>query len=186
MLGRSRKRGGGKGSGHGRRGLKAASKAARTAPRQDSDVIFKIKQHLRKVHGIPAGQIKTEYAIGISKGGNTVLGPAKRRKSTLAWGAVRTPDIVVVDGDGKIWFVIEQDGRIHESGKVAKRDETRNRHYATAGIPCVIMSTRAIRTEGITAAEYLDLEMGRVLGTVPDGQGRHTRSLPGASKRPDG
>ena len=168
MLGRSRKYGGGKGSGHGRRGLKAASKAARAAPRQDSDIIFKIKQRLRKAHRIPAGRIKTEYAIGISKDGNVVLGPSRRRKSTLVWGAVRTPDIVVVDGDGKVWFVIEQDGRIHESGKVAERDEKRNRHYAAAGIPCIVMSTKAIRTEGITAAEYLDREMRRVLGTVPD------------------
>lgn len=164
VLGRARKGRGGKGTGHGRRGLNAAAKATQTAPRPDSDIIFKIKQHLRKAHGIRAGRIKTEHAIGIPRGGQAVLlGPAKRRKAKLSWGAVRTPDIVVVDGDGGIWFVIEQDGRIHESGKVAKKDEARNRHYAAACIPCIVLRTEAIRSEGVTAAEYLDREMESLL-----------------------
>ena len=71
---------------------------------------------------------------------------------------------MVLDEEGGIWFVIEQDGRIHESEKAAKRDEARNRHYAAAGIPCIVLSTKAIRSEGVSAAEYLDREMAKILG----------------------
>ncbi len=179
VLGRARKGKGIKGTGHGRRGLKAASKAAQDAPRPDSDIIFKIRQHLRKAHRIPASRIKTEHAIGIPRGGRAVLlGPARRRKTTLSWGAVRTPDIVVMDEEDGIWFVIEQDGRIHESEKAARRDEARNRHYAAAGIPCIVLSTRAIRSEGVSAAEYLDREIERVL--AGSGPGRSRAETPAA------
>lgn len=164
MLGRARKSRGGKGSGHGRRGLYAADRAAQRGGRPDSDIIFKIKQHLRKVHRIPADRIKTEHAIRLYRNGGVVLGPANRRN--IHQGMVRTPDIVVVDREGRIWFVIEQDGRIHDSKKHAEKDEARNRHYANAGIPCIVLSTSAIRSEGMTAAQYLDREMAGVLGAA--------------------
>ena len=162
MLGRARKGRSGKGSGHGRRGLYAAERAAQRGGRPDSDIIFKIKQHLRKVHRIPADRIKTEHAVRLYKNGGVVLGPANHRNR----GMVRTPDIVVLDGEDKVWFVIEQDGRIHDSKKHAEKDEARNRHYANAGIPCIVLSTSAIRSEGMTAARYLDREMARVLGAA--------------------
>ena len=80
-----------------------------------------------------------------------------------------------MDGEGGIRFVIEQDGRIHESEKAAKRDEARNRHYAAAGIPCIVPSTRAVRSEGVSAAEYLDMGMERVLaGARPGGSRAET------------
>ena len=161
MLGRARKGRNGKGSGHGRRGLYAAERAARSGGRPDADIVFKIKQYLRKVHRIPADRIKTEHAIKLYKSGGIVLGPSHHRK-----GMVRTPDIVVVDEEDKIRFVIEQDGRIHDSKKHAEKDEARNRHYTNAGIPCIVLNTSAIRSEGMTAAQYLDREMERVLGAA--------------------
>lgn len=154
---------GGRGTGHGRRGLKAAAKTARTDLRMDSDIIFKIRQHLRKAHRIPADRIKTEHAVRIYKDGYAVLKPARDGRTPRSRGLVHAPDIIVLDDEDRIWFVIEQDGRIHESDKVAKRDEERNRHYAAAGIPCIVMNTEAIRSEGVPAAEYLDREMGRIL-----------------------
>ena len=154
---------GGKGTGHGRRGLKAAAKTAQTDLRMDSEIIFKIRQHLRKAHRIPASRIKTEHAVRIYKDGYAVLKPARDGRAPRSRGLVHAPDIIVLDDEDRIWFVIEQDGRIHESDKVAKRDEERNHHYAAAGIPCIVMSTKAIRSEGVPAAEYLDREVGRVL-----------------------
>ncbi len=163
MLGRARRGRIGKGSRHGRRGLYMASRAAEARGRPDSEIVFKIKQHLRKVHQIPAAQIKTEHAIRIYGDGGVVLGPADRRKLSRIRGLVHTPDIVVTDGAGNIRFVIEQDGRAHESEKMTEKDVARNRHYAAAGIPCIVLSTRAIRSAGVTAAEYLDREMSRII-----------------------
>ena len=150
MLGRARRGRIGKGSRHGRRGLYMASRAAEARGRPDSEIVFKIKQHLRKVHQIPAAQIKTEHAIRIYGDGGVVLGPADRRKLSRIRGLVHTPDIVVTDGAGNIRFVIEQDGRAHESEKMTEKDVARNRHYAAAGIPCIVLSTRAIRSAGVT------------------------------------
>lgn len=163
MLGRARMGRNGKGTGHGRRGLKAAVKTARAAPLVDSEIIFKIGQHLRRAHKIPADRIKTEHAVRIYKDGYVVLKPNRRGRAPRSKGLVHAPDIIVLDDDDRIRFVIEQDGRIHESNRVAKKDVERNRHYAAAGIPCIVLSTRAIRSEGVPAAEYLDREMGRVL-----------------------
>lgn len=169
MLGRARMGRGGKGTGHGRRGLTAAARAARTAPRVDSEILFKIGQHLRRAHGIPADRIRAEHAIRINRDGRVDLVPPKNGKVPRVRGLVHAPDIVVVNGDGGIWFVIEQDGRIHELAKVAKKDGERNRHYAAAGIPCIVLSTEAIRSEGVSAAEYLDREMRRVLAGAGPG-----------------
>ena len=93
-----------------------------------------------------------------------MLGPANRKIIRIR--GVRTPDIVVVDEEGKVWFVIEQDGRIHDSKKVAGKDEERNRHYADAGIPCIVLNTRDIRSEGVSPAEYLDQKMAEILGAT--------------------
>lgn len=169
MLGRTRRGRNGKGTGHGRRGLKAATKTAQTAPLVDSEIIFKIGQHLKKVHGIPADRIKTEHAVRIYKGGYVVLKPTRHGGAPRSKGLVHAPDIIVLDDRDRIRFVIEQDGRIHESDKVARKDEQRNRHYAAAGIPCIVLSTRAIRSEGVSAAEYLDREMERVLAGAGQG-----------------
>lgn len=163
MLGRARKGRSGKGTGHGRRGLAAAARAARIAPRADSEIIFKIGQHLRRAHGIPADRIRAEHTVRICRDGRAELVPPKNGKVPRVRGLVHAPDIVVLNGDGGIWFVIEQDGKIHESAKVARKDGERNRHYAAAGIPCIVLSTKAIRSEGVSAAEYLDREMERVL-----------------------
>ncbi|MCE2509195.1 MAG: hypothetical protein J4G04_07890 [Nitrosopumilaceae archaeon] len=123
------------------------------------------------MHRIPADRIKTEHAIRIYRGGGVVIGPANRKRISRIRGRVHTPDIVVVDGEGRIWFVIEQDGRVHDSKRMSGKDEARNRHYADACIPCIVMSTRAIRSEGVTAAEYLDREMAKILGAA--GHARH-------------
>ena len=167
MLGRARKGMGGKGTGHGRRGLKAAARAARTAPRVDMEIIFRIRQHLIGAHRIPADRIKTEHAVRIDRDGYVVLKPTAHGRVPRSKGLVHAPDIIVLDDWGRIRFVIEQDGRVHESGKVARKDQERNRHYAAAGIRCIVMSTQAIRSEGVSAAEYLDREMERVLA-APD------------------
>ena len=159
----------GRSTGRGRRGPNAGAKTARTDLRVDSEIIFKIKQHLRKAHRIPANRIKTEHAVRIYKDGYVVLKPTRYGRTPRSRGLVHAPDIIVLNDEDKIWFVIEQDGRIHESDKVAKRDEERNRHYAAAGIPYIVMSTRAIRSEGVSAAEYLDREMELVLTALSRG-----------------
>lgn len=163
MLGRVRKGRGGKGTGHGRHGLSNAVKATQTAPHVDSNIIFKIVQHLKRVHRVPANRIKTECPVRIYNGNYTVLKPTKSGRAPQNKCLIHTPDIIVLDDEDSIRFIIEQDGRIHELSKVAKKDVERNRHYASAGIPYIVMNTTVIRSEGVTAAEYLDREIERVL-----------------------
>lgn len=156
MLGRARRSRSGKDSG---RGPYAAERAAQSGGRPDSDIVFKTKQHLGKVHRIPADRIKTEHAIRLYKSGGIVLGPADHRRSM-----VRTPGIVVIDED-KIWFVIEQAAGFTTPKSMPKRTRRRTT-TANAGIPCIVLNAGAIRSEGVTAAQYPDREMARVLGAA--------------------
>ena len=122
----------------------------------DSDVLFKIKKYLRKEYHIPFDRIKIEHAIQITHGHCVMLRRLTRDKIAQNKGPVRTPDIIVTDGNGKPWFIIEQDGRIHDSGVQIKKDKTRSRHYSYAGIPCIILNTKKIRSEKKKPCTYLD------------------------------
>ena len=100
--------------------------------------------------------------IQITHGHCVMLGRLTREKISQTKGLVRTPDIIVTDGNGKPWFIIEQDGRIHESERQVKKDKTRNRHYGYAGIPCIVLNTKKIRTERKKPYIYLDEMMRRI------------------------
>ena len=129
----------------------------------DSDILFKIKQYLRKEYHIPFDRIKIEHAIQITRKGCVLLGRLTREEISRIKGLVRTPDIIITDGNGKPWLIIEQDGRIHESEMKIKKDKTRSRHYRYAGIPCIVLSTKKIRSERKKPCVYLD-EMMQKMG----------------------
>ena len=59
-------------------------------------------------------------------------------------------------------LIIEQDGKSHDSEKLAQKDKNRNKHYGTAGIPFIIMKTSVIKSLGVTPAKYLDGEIERL------------------------
>ena len=83
---------------------------------------------------------------------------ARRRPS----GLIHTSDIAIIDEHGRLVAVIEQDGRIHDTKKHAKRDEARNRHYINAGIPLIVLNSSIIRAEGTSLGAYLDRELRRI------------------------
>ena len=126
--------------------------------RHDSDIIFKIKQYLRKEHKIRASQILIECRILFRAGGYKLLGTRTRQ---IGWikGLVHTPDLAVTDGAGGLLFVVEQDGRIHESADLAARDRLRNGHYAKAGIPYIVLKSSEIRSSRTCMAESLDRDL---------------------------
>ena len=128
----------------------------------DSDILFKIKKYLRKEHHIPFNRIKIGYAIRITRGRCVILGRLTRAKIAGIRGLVRTPDIIVTDGNGKPWFIIEQDGRIHDSGRQMRKDETRGKHYRYGGIPCIVLNTKKIRTKKKKPGIYLDEMMHKM------------------------
>lgn len=130
--------------------------------RLDSDILFNIAKHLRRRYGIPQGRIKIEHTIRITGGSAEVLGPMTPEGISYIRGLVHTPDIMVVDGEGKPALIIEQDGRIHDTEEGAERDRRRNSHYEHAGIPFISMKTSAIRSLEVTPAEYLEGEMARL------------------------
>ena len=66
----------------------------------------------------------------------------------------------------------DQNCRIHDHKKHAKKDVAPNRHYADAGIPCIVLGTSAIRSGGMTAAPYLNRGMARVLGAAETADAR--------------
>ena len=131
----------------------------------DSDILFKIKQYLRKEYRIPFDRIKIENAIQITRKGCVLLGRLTREEISRIKGLVRTPDIIIIDGNGKPWLIIEQDGRVHESEMQMKKDKTRSRHYRYAGIPCIVLNTKKIRSERKKPCTYLD-EMMQKMGIV--------------------
>ena len=143
----------------------------------DSDIIFNIKKHLRKVHMIPFSQILIERRILFHAGGYKLLEPRKPRQPGRIKGLVHTPDLVVTDGLESILFVVEQDGKIHDSPVFAAKDGQRNQHYSEAGIPYVILKTSKIRSRRMSIAEFLDRELERRLG-MRKPAGLHTRPPP--------
>ena len=137
--------------------------------KKDSDILFKIKQYLRKEHQIPFEQIKIEFAVRITRGNCELLGQLDREEISHIQGLIHTPDVIVTDKGDKPLFIIEQDGRIHESEEQMKKDAARGKHYAYASIPCIVLSTKEIRSTGMIPAAYLDREMERIGMTKPAG-----------------
>ena len=128
----------------------------------DSDIVFKIKQYLRKEYLIDFARIKTDCIIKFTGHRYELLEPTGRMARRRPSGLIHTPDIAIIDEYGRLVAVIEQDGRIHDTKKHAKRDETRNRHYINAGIPLIVLNSSIIRTGGTSLGAYLDRELRRV------------------------
>ena len=127
----------------------------------DSDILFKIKQYLRKEHKIPFSQILTECSIRFHASGYRILGTLKPWQIGRIRGLVHTPDVVVIDSAGNPLLIIEQDGRIHESADLAARDGLRNDHYAKAGIPYIVLKSSEIRSSQMCMAKSLDEDLER-------------------------
>lgn len=141
--------------------------------RLDSGILFQIKKYLRKEHQIPSDQIKIDHAVRITRGGCKLLGRLRREEISQACGIIHTPDITVTDKGGKPLFIIEQDGRIHESERQMKKDKARKRHYAYAGIPCIVLNTKEIGATGMIPATYLDKELEGIGMVKPAGLNPH-------------
>lgn len=127
----------------------------------DSDIIFQVKKYLRKSYQIPPSQIKIE-ALKITKKGCIVLGPLSHFEIAMMPDLIRTPDIIVTNANNKPQFMIEQDGHIHQSKKVIKKDKIRNTHYAQAGLPYIILSTATIKSTGMIPVKYLDTKLEKI------------------------
>ena len=128
----------------------------------DSDIVFKIKQYLRKEYRMDFARIKTDCTIKFMGRGYKLLEPAGRTARRRVGGLIHTPDIAITDEHGGLVAVIEQDGRIHDTKKHAKRDEARNQHYANADIPLIVLNSSVIRAEETSLGSYLDREMCRI------------------------
>ena len=137
--------------------------------RHDSDIIFKIKKYLRKEHKIRASQILIECRILFRARGYKLLGPWKTGQTRWIKGLVHTLDLAVTDGAKGLLFIVEQDGRIHESAALTTRDRLRNDHYANAGIPCIVLKSSNIRSSQTCMAESLDRELERLGMRKPAG-----------------
>ena len=148
--------------------------------RRDSDIIFKIKKYLRKEHKIRFSRILIECRVLFRAGGYRLLGTRKTGQTGWIKGLVHTPDLAVTDGAGGLLFVVEQDGRIHESADLATRDRLRNGHYAKAGIPCVVLKSSEIRSSRTCMAERLDRELERLGMRKP--AGLHIPPLPARAR----
>lgn len=137
----------------------------------DSNIVFKIKQYLRKEHKIPFIRILTECSIRFYTSGYDILGTLKPWQIERTKGLVHTPDIAVTDGTGNILLIVEQDGKIHESADIAARDRNRNYHYAKADIPHIILRSCEIRSSGLCMAKCLDGELEKIGMEKPAGPG---------------
>ena len=178
MRGNSRKnknlytrRGGSRGYGAQMRGNSKKSKNHwGTESHGDSDIIFKIKLCLIKKYGIRASQILTECSILLRAEGYELLGTLTPRQLRQIKGLIHTPDLVVIDDSERILFIIEQDGKIHNSPDFATKDGQRNDHYSEAGIPCIVLKTPEIRSSKMTTAEFLGRELEKIGIKKPAGR----------------
>lgn len=130
--------------------------------KSDDVIVFNIQKYLNKNYGIPVSQIELKCTIKFGPNGYELLGRQTREKISQIHALTHTPDVAVTDADGNLWFVIEQDGRIHETKEVIKKDEKRNQHYAKAGIQCIVLNTKKIRSSKMSRGEYLDVEMKKI------------------------
>ena len=146
-----------------RRRSRRASRAPPVSKNADSRIIYAIKKHLRAAWHIRNNRILIEYAIKIKGGRCKVLGRRSRFKLAFTRGLVHTPDILVVDCKNKPALVIEQDGSVHDSAEHVEKDGRRNRHYAEAGIPYIVLNSKKIRSLKLSLLEYLDMEMSKVM-----------------------
>ena len=131
----------------------------RSNGKPDSEIVFKIKQYLRKEYQIDFSRIKTDCIIKFTGLGYKLLGPEVKRR---VGGLIHTPDIAITDEHDGLVAVIEQDGRIHDTKKHTKKDEERNQHYINAGIPLIVLNSSVIRAEETSLDSYLDREMHRI------------------------
>ena len=131
----------------------------RSNSKPDSDIVFKIKQYLRKEYQIDFARIRTDCIIKFTGMEYKLLGPEVTRR---VGGLIHTPDIAITDEHDELVAVIEQDGRIHDTKKHTKRDVARNRHYVNAGIPLIVLNSSVIRAEKTSLGSYLDREMHRI------------------------
>ena len=150
----------------------------------DSDMVFKIKQYLRKEHKIPFPQILNECSILFHVNRYKLLGTLKPWQIGRIRGLVHTPDVAVTDSARSLLFVIEQDGRIHESADVEARDRLRNGHYAKAGIPCIVLRSSEIRSSQTCMAETLDEGLEKLGMRKP--AGLHLLPTPAGQSEPEG
>ena len=130
--------------------------------RSDDVIVFNIQKYLNKNYGIPVSQIELKCTIKFGPNGYELLGRQTREEISQIHALIHTPDVAVTDADGNLWFVIEQDGMIHETEEVIKKDEKRNQHYAKAGIQCIVLNTEKIRSIKMSRGEYLDVEMKKI------------------------
>ena len=137
--------------------------------RRDSDIIFKIKKYLRKEHKIRASLILIECCILFHARGYKLLRTQEPGQIGRIRGLIHTPDLAVTDGAGGLLFVVEQDGRIHESTDLVTRDRLRNDHYAKAGIPCIVLNSSEIRSSRMCMAESLDRNLEKLGMRKPAG-----------------
>ncbi len=126
----------------------------------DSDILFNIKKYLKKKYQIPINQIKIDHSIKFTAKGYEILGKMNNIEisNTAKLNPVHTPDIIITDKN-KIVLIIEQDGKIHESEKVIKKDYNRNRHYTKAEIPFIIINSEKLRLMKKTCQTYLEEEL---------------------------
>ena len=134
----------------------------RSNGKPDSDIVFKIKQYLRKEYQVDFARIKTDCIIKFTDQGYKLLESAGRMAHRRLGGLIHTPDIAITNEHGGLVAVIEQDGRIHDTKKRAEKDEARNRHYINADIPLIVPNSSVIRAEETSLGAYLDREMYRI------------------------
>ena len=104
MLGRARKCRSGRGTGHGSRGLKAAARAARTAPWVDSEMIFRVApgkntRNTYRQDKVRARRQDLQRRLCGAETGRAREGPAIQVPG-------QCPGIIELDGQDRIRFVI--------------------------------------------------------------------------------
>ena len=130
--------------------------------KSDDVIVFNIQKYLNKNYGIPFSQIELKCTIKLGTNWYKLLGRQTREEISQIHALIHTPDVTVTNVDGNLWFVIEQDGRIHETKEVIKKDEKRNQHYTKAGIQCIVLNTKKIRSSKMSNGEYLDVKMKEI------------------------
>lgn len=146
------------------RGKSSKKSKYHTEGNLDSNILFQIAKHLKKKYHMPWNQIKIENAIKFTDNYYEIVGKKEYIEiSNIAKSfLVHTPDIIITDKHEVPKLIIEQDGKKHDDEKNMMKDRRRNKHYAKAGIPLIIINFKKLRKIKKTYQTYLDEEIEKM------------------------
>ena len=120
----------------------------------DYTQIAAVSSYLAHTCNIPKCLIKTNHSLVLC--GNTIQGLFAGRVNNLIRSKciIHTPDIVVLNNNGTLRFVIEIDGAVHDTW-AGRRTILRDKHYKRCGVVLCKIDIKSFRVSGVSWFDHI-------------------------------